>query len=224
MSTRVRVDLHVHTDSSPDCCTVLEDFEAIFESGVIDKIAITDHSIIGLAYDLKKRFGDRIIVGEEIMTTGGEIIGLFLEKEIQKHLSPEDTIHEIRKQNGVIYIPHPFDYRRSGIQNYENYEAIMKDSDIIEVFNSRCLVNTPNEKAENFAKEQGILMAAASDAHGPKDIGTSYIEINDFKNVEDFLLNMRDAVLVKNKMTVRGFFSPTKSRIQKRFYNSTSSS
>jgi predicted metal-dependent phosphoesterase TrpH len=194
----------------------VNDIREVFEAGEIDYIAITDHSRIELAYELKKEFGDKIIIGEEIMTTHGEIIGLFLEKEIPKFLSPEETVEEIRKQGGLVYIPHPFDGRRSGIEKYEKYEEILDAADIIEVYNSRCFTQTPNEEAYEYALSHEKLMAAASDAHGPKDIGVSFVEVAPFSNAVEFLDRMKNATLSRNKMHVRGFFSPTKSKIQKR--------
>lgn len=217
MSNLIKVDLHVHTNSSYDCCTTLEEFRKLFSRNLVDKIAITDHSVIGLAFELQKEFGDKIIIGEEIMTSGGEIIGLFLTKEIPKLLTPEKTIEEIKKQGGIAYIPHPFDIRRSGIGKWIEYEKIMKSADIIEVYNSRCFTQTPNEQARKFAEENRKLMSAASDAHDWKDVGTSYVVLENFKSPKEFLKNMEKAVLSENKMTMRGFFSPAKSKIHKKF-------
>jgi predicted metal-dependent phosphoesterase TrpH len=216
MSNLIKVDLHVHSDSSYDCCTTIEEFRYAFDQGVINRIAITDHSVIELAFELKTLFGDKIIVGEEVMTSGGEIIGLFLTKQIPKLLTPEKTIEEIRKQGGVVYIPHPFDLNRSGIGRYEHADKIMEMADIVEVFNSRCFTQTPNEKAHEYAEMHDCIVSAASDAHDWKDIGTSFVELEDFATAEEFLVSMKKAVLHKHKMAMTGFLTPARNKLYKK--------
>ena len=215
--SKIRIDLHVHSNTSYDCCTQIEQFRKVFERGVVDKIAITDHSKIGLAFELKKIFGDKIVIGEEIKTNEGEIIGLFLSKEIPKGLSPEETIDEIRKQNGVVYIPHPFDKRRSGIGKSKRYEDIIKRADIIETFNSRCFTQKPNGIAKEFATSHNIIKACASDAHMPGEIGRSYIEIEDFNDASTFMENIKNANLNRRKTKFRYLLSPTFNKIIKKF-------
>jgi len=216
-SKRVKIDLHVHSESSYDCLTKIEDFKRVFDFGKIDKIAITDHSKIDLAFKLKELFGDKIIIGEEIMTNSGEIIGLFLTQQISRDLSPEKTIEEIRKQNGVVYIPHPFDKRRAGIYKYENYISILKQADVIEVFNSRCFTQLPNRLAQAFAKENKKLQGIGSDAHNWHEIGSSIVEIDDFSNASEFLKNLSSVNLIKRKTKLRYAFTPTMNKIIKKF-------
>ena len=217
MSSKIRFDPHIHSETSYDCRTTIDQFKKAFELNKIDKIAITDHSKINLAFKLKELFGDKIIIGEEILTTHGEIIGLFLEKEIPRGLSPEKTIEEIRKQNGVVYIPHPFDARRSGIYQYDNYKEILMMADVIEVFNSRCFTQKPNNLAFEFAQKNNLIQGVGSDAHNWQEIGKSYIEIDEFSNKDEFLINLKQASLVKRKMNLKYIFTPTINKILKKF-------
>jgi predicted metal-dependent phosphoesterase TrpH len=214
---KIRLDLHNHSNSSYDCRTTVSEFKRVFDADRIDRIAITDHSVIGLAFELKKIFGDRIVIGEEVMTNEGEIIGLFLSKEIPKGLSPEETIEEILKQNGLVYIPHPFDTRRSGIGKSPNHIDIMKRAHIIEVFNSRCFTQTPNNLALEFASKYNILKSVGSDAHTWDEIGRSYIEIEDFQSPQELLHNMKQASFIKRKTKLKYLFSPTVNKIIKKF-------
>lgn len=216
-NSKIKIDLHMHSESSYDCLTSLEEFKKVLDSNVLDKIAITDHSKIDLAFKLKEIYKDRVIIGEEIMTTDGEIIGLFLTKEIPRGLTPEKTIEEIRKQNGVVYLPHPFDKRRSGISKYSNYLSIIKNADIIEVFNSRCFSQIPNKIAQQVAIDQHKLEAAGSDAHSAREIGRSYIEMEDFVTKDEFLINLRSASLCKRKMKFVSLFDPSISKLKKKF-------
>ncbi len=112
-----KVDLHTHSVASPDGGLTAQDYLQFLEKKDLQVIAITDHDTITFASDLQAQLGVRIIVGEEITTTEGEIIGLFLSKGIPPGLSPEETIHRIRRQNGLVYIPHPFETVRKSTLN-----------------------------------------------------------------------------------------------------------
>jgi len=210
------VDLHIHSESSYDCRTTFEEFKTVLQNNIIDKIAITDHSCIGLAYKLQQEFGDRIIVGEEIMTSHGEITGLFLTQEIPAGLSPEHTIEEIKKQGGIVYIPHPFDKRRSGIIHYTGYKHILKKADILEVFNARCFTQAPNIAAKTYALDENKLQAVGSDAHSPSEIGRSYLEMDDFTNSKEFLRSLASAHLICRKMKWKSYITPTYNKIMKK--------
>lgn len=216
---KIKIDLHVHSNSSYDCLTTIEEFRAFLNSNKVDKIAITDHSRIDIAFKLKEEFGNRIIIGEEIMTTHGEIIGLFLKKEIPRNLSPENTIEEIRKQKGIVYIPHPFDRRRAGIGKYKKYVEILKSADIIETFNSRCFSNIPNLLASKFASQNSKIESVGSDAHNISEIGRSYLIMDDFSDEIEFMENIQSAALVKRKMRLRYIFAPSIYRIIKKIKN-----
>ena len=132
-----KVDLHTHSVASKDGGITPEQYADLLKSETVDIIAITDHDRIDFALGMRDALGkNRIIVGEEISTTDGEIIGLYLEKNIEPGLSAKETIKQIKKQGGLVYIPHPFEKVRHGLE-LETLEEIKNDIDIIESFNGR---------------------------------------------------------------------------------------
>ena len=134
----IKVDLHVHTRYSMDCKTSLEDIYNECKRKGISKIAVTDHETIEGALKFNKLYPDLVIVGEEILSSHGEIIGLFIHKHIESRQSPEKVIEEIKRQGGLVYIPHPFDVFRAGLKE-EKLRALIDKIDIIEIFNSKCV-------------------------------------------------------------------------------------
>lgn len=171
-----KVDLHTHSIISPDGGISAKKYREIFDLGILDCVAITDHNEMRFAKKMQEEFGEKIIVGEEITTTEGEIIGLFLEKKIPGGLSAKETVVQIKLQNGLIYIPHPFETFRKGIQQ-STLEEIVKDVDIIEGFNGRGKWRGKADEASKFAHMHGIPMAASSDAHGYMGIGFTYSKL-----------------------------------------------
>lgn len=167
-----KVDLHTHSEASPDGGITAEQYARALESEKLDYIAITDHDRVDFALGLQKALGEKIIVGEEITTKDGEIIGLFLKERVKPHMTALQTVHAIRDQGGLVYIPHPFETVRKGIQQ-EALDAIAEFVDIVEVHNGRALQNQ-GVKAATWAKLHGKTGASSSDAHGYKGLGHSY--------------------------------------------------
>ena len=168
-----KIDFHTHSIMSYDGSITEKEYEEMFTSKKLDYIAITDHNRIDFAQKMHKKLADRIIVGEEILTYDGEIIGLFLTKKIEARLPIAETIKQIHKQGGLVYIPHPYDTLRNGIGHnclVENYKNI----DIIEGFNGRMIFRWQNKTGREFAKEYKIPIATGSDAHSIKGLGKSY--------------------------------------------------
>ena len=128
-----------------------------------------------------------VIVGEEILTPHGEIMGMFLEETIPSGLSVEKTISRIRAQGGLVCIPHPFDKFRSSALSSNIIEEIVEQIDIIEVFNSRILPPQNSAKALAFASKYGLVKSAGSDAHTLYEIGNAYVEMPEFNGKDDFL-------------------------------------
>lgn len=150
---KYKYEFHIHTWFSKD--SLLNKWVLLFRCKMtgMDGIAITDHnSLRSQKYgSFFKRRGIDIIQGEEIMTTEGEIIGLFLKKEISPMMSPEMTVSAIKKQGGMVYIPHPYDAkRRKTILSDEARERILVDIDFIEKYNAR------TEKEEDIRKQKAI--------------------------------------------------------------------
>ena len=164
-------------------------------------IAITDHNEVSGALEAARVAegieGFQVIVGEEVKTDGqGEVIGLFLEERIPKGLTMAETVAEIRRQGGVVYVPHPFD-RLHSVPDYEHLLAIVDEIDIIEVFNPRVAIGSFNEEAERFAAKYGIIPAAGSDSHVAQGLGSVRVRVPQFEGPEEFLEAMRQAEITR---------------------------
>ncbi len=198
---RIFVDLHMHTDHSPDCATPVEVLLATARDRGLGAIAITDHNEISgalAARDLAEEMGDlKVIVAEEVKTAGqGEVIGLFVEEKIPKGLTMQNAIAEIRRQGGLVYVPHPFD-RLHSVPDYEHLLEIVEEIDVLEVFNPRVALTAFNEEAERFAAKYRIVPGAGSDSHVAQGLGSVMIRLHDFDGPEEFLEAMRDADIVR---------------------------
>lgn len=173
-----KVDLHTHSTASDDGGISDNQYRQLLDQDVLDYIAITDHNTIELAKELHKELGDRIIVGEEIMTTKGELVGLFLKDPIPAGLSPIETARAIHDQDGLVYLPHPFETVRHGLQ-VTDLAIIAQHIDIVEVHNGRAVFQDRSDQALAWAEKQQTAMAASSDAHGYKGVGHTYSLISD---------------------------------------------
>ncbi len=172
----IKIDLHTHSFGSKDGGLSLEDYARILRNRTLHYVAITDHNEIDTAQSIKKVLGDRIIVGEEIMTTQGEIVGLYLKKRIEPGMSAADTIAAIKSQKGLVLIPHPFETVRSGIKE-SVLKDIVKDVDMIEVRNGRALWQNRGSHAKAWSVFHEKAMVACSDAHSLRGIGRTYSKI-----------------------------------------------
>ena len=195
----IDVDLHMHTDHSYDCATPVEVLLAEARARGLGAVAITDHNEISGALEARaKADGFKVIVGEEIKTAGqGEVIGLFVEEKIPRGLSLAETIAEIKRQGGLVYVPHPFD-RMHSVPDYEHLLPVVEDVDAIEVFNPRIAITEFNEEAVRFAAKYWIPAGAGSDAHVPQGLGSVRIRMRDFDGPEEFLQSLRDADIIRN--------------------------
>lgn len=209
-----KIDLHTHSTLSHDGGLDEEDYRKILNRKILDFIAITDHNEIDFAINLNKKLGEKIIIGEEISTAEGHLIGLFLNKKIQKGLSLESTILEIQRQGGIVYLPHPFDYRRSGVK-YDNAEKYLAQIDIIEVFNSRTISLGINSAAAEFAAINNKPKASGTDSHSFFEVGRSYSIISDTPNKENIVKLIEDSSLVKRYVRPWNFFSPKLNKLKK---------
>lgn len=186
---------HIHTFFSKDCNTSLEAIRHACVVNDVDVVVITDHDTIDGALGLRDIVDEklRVIVGEEITTNDGEIIGLFLKKKIAPYKSAIQTIVDIRGQGGLVCIPHPFDSFRKEKIKTEVLIKIIDSVDIIEVFNSRNVFKKDNKRALEFAVRMEKLQIVGSDAHTPQEIGSSYIDMDNFFSNEVFLSNLGNA-------------------------------
>jgi glycosyltransferase involved in cell wall biosynthesis len=199
----VHVDLHMHTDHSPDCATPVELLLTTAKARGLDAIAITDHNEISGALEAREvaeRLGGiKVIVSEEVKTAQeGEVIGLFLEEKIERGMSMAETIAEIRRQGGLVYVPHPFD-RLHSVPDYEHLLEIVEEIDILEVFNPRVTLSAFNEEAVRFARKYAIVPGAGSDSHVAQGLGSVKIRLRDFGGPAEFLEAMREADIVRKR-------------------------
>jgi hypothetical protein len=197
----IHCDLHMHTDHSPDCATPAEVLLETAKERGLGAIAITDHNEISGALEAREiaaRIGGiKVIVAEEVKTAHeGEVIGLFLTERIERGMSMAETIAEIRRQGGLVYVPHPFD-RLHSVPDYENLLEIVDQIDILEVFNPRVTLSAFNEEAVRFARKYGIVPGAGSDSHVAQGLGSVKIRLRDFEGAREFLESMREADIVR---------------------------
>jgi predicted metal-dependent phosphoesterase TrpH/glycosyltransferase involved in cell wall biosynthesis len=195
----IDVDLHMHTDHSYDCATPVEVLLAQARERGLGAIAVTDHNEISGALEARaKTDGLKVIVGEEVKTADqGEVIGLFIEERVPRGMSLPETIAEIKRQGGLVYVPHPFD-RLHSVPDYEHLLPVLDDVDAIEVFNPRVAITEFNDEAARFAAKYRIPAGAGSDAHVPQGLGSVRIRMRDFNGAEEFLESLRDADIVRN--------------------------
>lgn len=188
--------MHTHTEYSPDSRTKLpRQAEAIRKAG-LDVVCATDHNTIAGALRLREMAdGFRVIVGEEISTADGEIIGLFLDREIPRGRSADETIARIRDQGGVVSIPHPFSSNRMYRIRSRVLRRIWPAVDAIEVFNAREAFTRDNLRAAAFAQEHEIAGAVGSDAHRPSELGGAFLEMDDFIDRDGFVAALRSGTV-----------------------------
>ena len=193
---RVKLDMHTHSEYSPDSRTPLAaQVQAIKDAG-LDVVCATDHNTIEGALRLREMAdGFRVIVGEEISSRDGEIIGLFLETAVPRDLPGEETIARIRDQGGLISVPHPFSRNRMYHFRRDALDRLWPQVDAIEIFNAREAFAADNRRAESYAKERDIPGAVGSDAHRPSDIGRAWLEVDEFAGRDDFVNALRTGVV-----------------------------
>jgi hypothetical protein len=196
----IDVDLHMHTDHSGDCETPVEVLLATAKEVGLGAIAVTDHNEISGALEAREKSSEsnshpplKVIVGEEVKTAEqGEVIGLFIEEKIPRGMTMAETVAEIKRQGGLVYVPHPFD-RMHAVPDYEHLLPILDDIDAIEVFNPRVAIGAFNEEAVRFAAKYRIVAGAGSDSHVAQGLGSVRIRMRDFDGPQEFLQSLRDA-------------------------------
>jgi glycosyltransferase involved in cell wall biosynthesis len=199
----IHVDLHMHTDHSPDCATPVDTLLDTAKKVGLGAIAITDHNEVSGALEARERAnGIKVIVAEEVKTADqGEVIGLFIEEKIPRGMTLQETIAEIRRQGGLVYVPHPFD-RMHSVPDYEHLLDIVEDIDAIEVFNPRVAFSAFNDEAARFAAKYRIVAGAGSDSHVAQGLGSVKIRMRDFDGPEEFLESLRDADIVRKRQSL----------------------
>jgi len=203
-----KVDLHTHSEASPDGGLTPNQYQKALKDLTLDYIAITDHNRIDVAQSIQQTLGQQIIVGEEIMTSAGEIIGLFLQELIPAGLSPTETIDRVKSQGGLVYIPHPFETVRKGLHPGV-LEEIADQIDIVEVCNGRSFLQNRNAQTVVWARLNHKAGAASSDAHGYRGLGKTYTSLEAPPTADNLQLLMATAKLITDHPNLHSLLYPT---------------
>jgi predicted metal-dependent phosphoesterase TrpH len=182
--TILRVEFHCHTIASKDSLTRPEQLVEAAKRKGLDRVIVTDHNSTRGAEAAQTLDPERIIVGEEIMTTRGEILAAFVRQEIPARLTPQETIGRLRQQGAFISVSHPFDRQREGGWKLHDLLEILPLVDAVEVFNSRCMRQEYNREAQAFAREHRIAGTVGSDAHAPFELGRAVMLLEPFEGSE----------------------------------------
>jgi len=177
----LKVEFHCHTNASRDSLTHPRDLVDTCRRKGIDRVIITDHNTIKGARAAQAMDPQLVIVGEEIMTTRGEILAAFVQEEIPKGLSPAETIQRLKDQGAFISVSHPFDAWREGGWQEADLLEILPYVDAIEVYNSRCMLPSFNRAARQFAEKHDIAGTVGSDAHAAFELGRSLMLLPPFE-------------------------------------------
>lgn len=182
----IRIDLHSHSNYSKDSRSTLDGIIQAVSRSNLHGIALTDHNELAGGLALKAIAPFPVIPGEEVMTQCGEIIGLFLKERIPPGLTPLETVERIREQDGIVYIPHPFDRIRGGRISKDQLDSIVEHVDLLEVFNARNALPGFNAAALDYAEKHGLAAGAGSDAHTYSEYGSAFVELPRFDDAAGF--------------------------------------
>ena len=181
----LQIEFHCHTFFSKDSLTSPDKIlESCYKKG-INRIVITDHNTIAGALQAHSLDPETVIIGEEIMTTKGEILAAFVQEEIPAGLDPFLVIKLLREQNAFISVAHPFDIWRSGHWGIDDLLQIIPFIDAIEIFNARCMLPKFNTQAQQFARENDLAGTVGSDAHTAFEVGKASMILPEFKTADD---------------------------------------
>ena len=190
------VEFHCHTNASKDSLTPPEKLVAEARRKGLGRLIITDHNSIAGARAAQTLDPEIVIVGEEIMSTKGEILAAFVMEEIPAGLPPLEVIHRLRDQGAFISVSHPYDTLRSGGWKEPDLLEILPHVDAIEVYNSRCMRRSFNRQAKEFAEKHNIPGTVGSDAHAAFEVGRSVLKLEPFEGPDGLRQVIRAAVPV----------------------------
>lgn len=193
ISGMLRVEFHCHTIASKDSLTRPRDLVEACRRKGIDRVVVTDHNTIAGARAAQKLDPERVIVGEEILTTRGEILAAFVTEEIPAGLTPQEAIRRLKEQGAFISVSHPFDELREGGWREDDLLEILPDVDAIEIYNSRCMYPRFNRAARRFAEAHNIPGTVGSDAHAAFEVGRSLLRLEQFEGPQGMRAVIRNA-------------------------------
>lgn len=213
-----KIDLHTHSLFSKDGALTAENYRRALVEKRLDFIAITDHNTTDFARQLHEEFGEHIIVGEEITTTEGEIIGLFMTETVPPNLSAREAVRRLKAQGALVYVPHPFETVRSGISE-ATLQKIIADVDIIEVHNGRAVFQNRSELAKEWSIRAQKPGAASSDAHGVSGWARTYSLIQAMPTKANLVKQLHAAEYEVHSPGMKGLLYPKINRLKKKLRN-----
>ena len=173
----VRIDLHVHTRHSHDSAAPVSSVLQRCRDAGLDMVAITDHDNIRGGLEARELGGLPVIVGEEIKSAKGDIIGLFLDEPVPPKLSPLETVKRVKAQGGLVGIPHPFDRVRPTAMRRRALQEILPWVDFLEGYNAHTMLPADNRKGVEFAFDHSLPVVSCSDSHSALELGRTYTEV-----------------------------------------------
>ena len=194
MAEIIRAEFHCHTVYSHDSSNRIPQLLSAARERGISRLAITDHNSIEGALLAKELDPELVIVGEEILTTSGELLAYYVSEAIPRRLSAHESIGRLKDQGAFIAVPHVFDHRRHGWR-MEDLLEILPFVDALEVFNARCLARSINRRARRFAQERGLPMIAGSDAHSLVELGLGAVRLPIFNTPDELRHSLKTAVI-----------------------------
>ncbi len=212
-----KIELHCHTAASPDSLVKVKDLIKVARKRGLDKLAITDHNTIRGALYAKTLDPELIIVGEEILTTRGELLVFFVKEEIPEGLEPLEAIKRLRDQNSFISVSHPFDRLRHGWE-LDDLIEITPFVDAIEIFNARSFISSINEKAKEYARVNNLRGTIGSDAHTLIEVGRATQLIPPFIDTDSMKKSFLEPEYIKKSSSPMIRFSSTSAKIVKKIF------
>jgi predicted metal-dependent phosphoesterase TrpH len=188
----LKIEFHCHTVFSKDSLTQPKTLVDVARRKGIDRLIVTDHNSIGGALKAKSIDPELVILGEEIMTTRGELLAAFVTEEIPKGLEPGEAISHLREQGAFISVSHPLDPMRGW--EMAHLLEIIPLVDAIETFNSRCMDARYNLQAQEFARQHNLSGTVGSDAHTTRELGRATLTVEKFTDAEGLRRVIRSGV------------------------------
>lgn len=189
----------MHSRFSHDSSTGLEELADKAREIGLDRIALTDHNTAEGALRLHEMEPELCIVGEEVKTTEGEVIGLWITRSPRPFQRPEAVMDEIHEMGGVVYVVHPFDRWRASF-TAERIVSLADRIDVLETYN-QWADERANRQAAELAAELGKPGLAGSDAHGLTELGQSWNEIDAFSGPAEFLQRLPAATAHRSEVS-----------------------
>lgn len=196
MTFPLRAEFHIHTCHSHDSLVKIPDLLSTCAKKGINRIAITDHNVISGAFEAKALDPEHVVIGEEIETSAGEILGYYMTELVPGGMSPMKTIEALKKQGALISVAHPFDDHRLAFWRSETFAEVLKHVDALEVFNARCINPLFNQKALDCAEENGLLKTVGSDAHSLYELGQANLMVPEFDDAETLRIALRSGEFI----------------------------